>query len=93
VLPADDPGYGFAGDGIPELSLGVLAGRRGQGIGSRLLSALLEPAGRAGYPAVSLSVERDNPALRLHRRLGFVEVGSCQGSLTLLKRLRPLDGP
>jgi ribosomal protein S18 acetylase RimI-like enzyme len=36
-----------------------------------LLRELLQKASDEGYGAVSLSVEKDNPALRLYERCGF----------------------
>ena len=67
-------GYGFAGDGVPELAVSVLPGRRGRGVGTALLSALIERCSELGHPALSLSVQRSNPAARLYERLGFREV-------------------
>ncbi|MBM6816280.1 GNAT family N-acetyltransferase [Olsenella uli] len=67
-------GYGFAGDGVPELAVSVLPGHRGRGVGTALLSALVERCLELGYPALSLSVQRSNPAARLYERLGFQEV-------------------
>lgn len=43
---------------------------RGNGIGTHLLSSVLDAA-KAIYPAISLSVRKTNPALRLYQRLGF----------------------
>lgn len=85
LLPASAPGYGFVADDVPELALGVRADARGRGHGSALLAALLERADRDGRAAVSLSVEPDNPAVRLYARHGFVVVGG-EGALTMLRR-------
>ncbi len=41
LFPPDDPGYGFVAPDVPELSIGVHADARGQGIG-RALSLSLE---------------------------------------------------
>jgi len=68
---ADDPGYGFVADDVPELSIGVDAPMRGRGIGTALCDALLREASRLGIGRVSLSVELANPAHRLYERLGF----------------------
>ena len=67
-------GYGFAGDGVPELAVFILPGHRGRGLGTALLSALVERCSGLGYPALSLSVQRSNPAARLYERFGFREV-------------------
>jgi ribosomal protein S18 acetylase RimI-like enzyme len=71
----DDHGYGFVATDVPELSIGVTADERGRGVGTALLEELLAQARATGHPAVSLSVETDNPAVRLYERLGFVRVG------------------
>jgi ribosomal protein S18 acetylase RimI-like enzyme len=86
LFPAEDPGYGFVDDATPELSVAVMPGYRGQGIGTRLLSALLDAAAER-YDAVSLSVQADNPALRLYRRLGFEVVEDGSTWFTMRKRL------
>jgi ribosomal protein S18 acetylase RimI-like enzyme len=65
------PGYGFVDESTPELSIAVVPSRRGRGIGDELLSALIERARLEGYTALSLSVERQNPALHLYERFGF----------------------
>ena len=46
-------------------------GRVAGGVGTRLLRAMLRLLADEGYPAVSLSVQKANPAVRLYRRLGF----------------------
>lgn len=74
LLPATDPGFGWAGEGVPELSVWVREDRRGRGLGTRLLRELLDRAHRAGFARISLSVEDGNPARRLYERLGFVAV-------------------
>ena len=55
------------------MDVALLPANRGQGVGSALMRALLAAADRAGLP-VSLHVEPFNPAIRLYRRLGFVEI-------------------
>ena len=68
-----DRGYGWVEDAFPELSLAVLSGRRGEGIGSSLLARLLLSA-RGRYAGISLSVTSGNPAQRLYERAGFIVV-------------------
>jgi ribosomal protein S18 acetylase RimI-like enzyme len=78
-------GFGYVDEATPELSIAVLPEYRGQGIGTALLAHLIEAA-QPCYPAISLSVDPDNPALRLYRRLGFEVVGEHSSSLTMIKR-------
>ncbi|WP_405491442.1 GNAT family N-acetyltransferase [Nocardia sp. NBC_00511] len=70
-------GYGFVDDATPELSIGVAPESRGTGLGTALMSELLEHA-RVTYPAVSLSVRLENPARRLYQRLGFTDVPATE---------------
>ncbi len=94
-FPASDPGYGFVDEATPEVSIGVVAGARGRGVGTRLLEGLIEEARQRALPALSLSVEPDNPALSIYRRLGFEVVGANDGSPTMRLDLRgePGAGP
>lgn len=85
---ADDPGYGFVAADVPEIAMGVLAPHRGGGLGTRLLRELIALARSAGLPALSLSVEPDNAAMRLYARNGFVPVGTHGGAVTMLLRLQ-----
>jgi ribosomal protein S18 acetylase RimI-like enzyme len=82
-----DAGYGFVDEAIPELSVGVVPAKRRQGVGTRLLRALIAEARRSGLPGLSLSVELDNPAVGLYERLGFGTVGVNGGSLTMVLAL------
>ncbi|MFS0705473.1 N-acetyltransferase family protein [Cellulomonas sp. 179-A 9B4 NHS] len=88
ALPADEPGYGWVADDVPELGMAVVAGRRGAGVGSALLAGFLDRARALGWTAVSLSVEDGNTAARaLYERHGFVVVGRNGGSDTMLRAL------
>lgn len=88
-FPPDAPGYGFIDAETPELSIGVRAEHRGKGAGTALISVLLDAARAHGIAAVSLSVDPDNPALRLYQRFGFVCVGASGGSWTMRLALPP----
>ena len=72
---AEEPGWGFIAADIPELSIFVVAEARGRGVGSALLDALVELAREQGHRALSLSVNRQNPARRLYERKGFRDAG------------------
>ena len=68
-----DKGFGYISDEIPELAIAVLPDYRGQGIGTELLTRILQTA-KDHYPAISLSTRSDNPAARLYERMGFTKV-------------------
>ena len=86
----DDAGYGFVDERTPELSIAIVPEARGRGVGTRLLTALIEHARAEGFQALSLSVESDNPARALYERLGFVRVG---GDAAWTMRVEVRSGP
>jgi phosphinothricin acetyltransferase len=66
------PGY----ESTVEHSVYVLAGRRREGIGRRLLSELLDRARSSGKHAMIAGIDADNDAsLHMHAQFGFQEVG------------------
>jgi ribosomal protein S18 acetylase RimI-like enzyme len=83
LFSQDDHGYGFIEPSIPELSIAVAEEMRGRGVGTALLEALIDKARQDGLPALSLSVEADNAALRLYERLGFTRVACVDDAWTM----------
>ena len=83
LFKSDNPGYGFIDEETPELSIAIVPSKRGGGLGSQLLDALLERARGDGYGAISLSVEQGSPAIGLYARHGFSEVGADDGGVTM----------
>ncbi|MBI5547576.1 MAG: GNAT family N-acetyltransferase [Deltaproteobacteria bacterium] len=82
LLKGDRRGFGYLDDSTPELAMSVLPDHRAQGIGTCLMAAMLGFAAPR-YPALSLSVDLDNPAKHLYDRLGFLEVARSGGSVTM----------
>ena len=72
-------------DEIRVIDIALLPEHRRAGIGGALLRDLLAEADRAGKP-VRIHVERNNPALRLYERLGFVRIGDT-GVYYLMERM------
>jgi L-amino acid N-acyltransferase len=111
VIVASDPsgvvGFGSFGDFrswpgyryTVEHSVHVRADRRGAGVGTILLSALIARASALGKHALIAGVDADNLAsIRLHDRLGFTNVARLSEvarkfdrwlDLVLLERLLP----
>jgi ribosomal protein S18 acetylase RimI-like enzyme len=59
---------------IRVIDIAIARAYRGRGAGTALLAGVLAEAS-AARKVVELHVERNNPALRLYRRLGFVQTG------------------
>ncbi len=69
-----------AADEAEILSIAVEPGRRGRGVGAKLVEARCEALALRRITKVFLEVEDGNaPALALYRRLGFVEIGRRVG--------------
>ena len=78
-------GYGFVAEDVPELSIAVIASRRHEGIGRRLLVDLITASEAQGYAALSLSVNHANPARGLYESAGFVLVEKHGRSWTMVR--------
>ena len=79
----DNRGYGFVDEETPELSIAIVPSKRGSGLGSELLDALLDRARADGYETISLSVEKESPAVGLYERYGFKRLGEDDGGVTM----------
>jgi len=84
-----DHGYGFVAEDVPELSIAVIASRRHEGIGRRLLNDLIDASVAQGCRALSLSVAENNPARRLYESVGFVLVEQHGHSCTMVRPAAP----
>lgn len=74
------------------LDIAVVGEHRGQGIGTALLTALIDEADRLGL-AVRMHVERDNPAIRLYHRLGLRTTDEAGVYFQLERPAQPPSGP
>jgi GNAT superfamily N-acetyltransferase len=91
LLIGDDKTFSYIDDFTPELAIAVLPDYVGKGVGTQLLSYILEAA-RENYASVVLSVRATNPAKQLYERMGFVEIGKATNrtgteSLNMLVRI------
>ena len=73
------------------IDIALLPEARGAGIGGAVLDDMLAMAAARGK-AVSIHVEKNNPAMRLYRRLGFVTVED-KGVYDLMEWRGPDAGP
>jgi len=67
--PDERPAF-YVDGRTPEVTIGVTEAARGEGVGGRLLKALIAEAAQRGV-GLRLDVRHDNPARRLYERIGF----------------------
>ncbi len=93
LFSAEEPGFGFIAVDVPELAMGVVPEARGRGIGGALLDALLALAREQGFRALSLAVDRQNPARRLYERKGFRDAGISDPTDSGVTMIAHLEDP
>ena len=65
------PAYGHIDNHIPKLAISVVPEYRGRGVGAMMMIYLFNLLRERGYKRTSLSVQKDNPAVRFYKRLGY----------------------
>ena len=74
LFAGDPTHYGYYDDETPELAIAVQPKWAGKGVGSALLSALIEQV-KHEVPGIVLTVRNENPAKRLYEKFGFQVIG------------------
>ncbi|NQT63209.1 MAG: GNAT family N-acetyltransferase [Candidatus Marinimicrobia bacterium] len=82
-------GYGFVGIDIPEIGVAVFPAFRNQGVGTELINTISAQYQVCKLSAISLSVDRNNPAKALYDRLGFLVVKENEHDFIMQKMLNP----
>ncbi len=80
-------GYGFVDNETPELSMAVLNGHRGIGIGKQLLTTMIDRLKNKRIKRVSLSVDRENFAYEFYKKHEFVDYLVLENSIIMTKEL------
>lgn len=63
--------YGHIDDDTPSFSISLFKEYRGQGIGTRMMREMLALLKAQGYKKASLSVQKENYAVRMYEKVGF----------------------
>ena len=75
------------GGPVPEMLLAVRPEHRAHGIGGQLLDRGIEHARAAGYTAIDLVVELENPARGMYERRGFEPLDGAPDARDMRKAL------
>ena len=71
--------YGHIDEDTPSLAISLYKEYRSSGIGTEMMKEMLQLLKESGYRKASLSVQKDNYAFKMYRKLGF-EIISENGS-------------
>ena len=66
--------YGHVDDETPSFAISLYKEYRGQGIGTKLMTGMLEELKRNGYTRASLAVQKANYAVKMYEKVGFKTV-------------------
>ena len=82
--------YGHIDVDTPSLAMSVLEKYRDMGIGTLLLEQMLLAEKVAGYAKLSLSVQKDNYAVKLYRKAGFTTVSETDEEYIMIVNLNSI---
>lgn len=71
ILAGKIKGYGNIDNRTPEFAISLLKEYRNQGIGTALMKKMIEYLKEKGYSQTSLSVDKDNYAVKMYKNVGF----------------------
>ena len=63
--------YGHVDDDTPSFAISLYSEYRGQGIGTRMMKAMLALLSEKGFKRASLAVQKANYAVRMYENVGF----------------------
>lgn len=63
--------YGHIDDETPSFAISLYEEYRGKGIGTKLMQAMLNLLKEKGYKKTSLSVQKNNYAVKMYKKVGF----------------------
>jgi len=78
---------GYIDEMIPVIVIAVHQNYRRQGIGEKMMAWLLDQASKHNIEKLSLMVSKDNQALKLYRKCGFLEYEDQEDSLLMWRKI------
>lgn len=87
ILAGTLKGFGNIDNETPEFAISLIKEYRGQGIGTRLMTQMIDHLREKGYKQASLNVKKENYAVRLYKKTGFEIIAEDAGDYLMLLRL------
>ena len=79
--------YGHIDDNTPSFVISLYKEYRRKGIGTALMEEMLTTLKARGYEQASLSVQKENYAAKMYKRLGFQIIEETEEEYLMLKKL------
>lgn len=70
--------YGYVDDETPSFAISLYKEYRGKGYGTKLMRAMLKLLKVKGFKKASLAVQKENYAVRMYEKVGFVTVDQTE---------------
>ena len=80
-------GFGNVDKKTPEFAISLFKEYRNQGIGTRMMKKMITYLQKCGYEQASLSVQKENYAVRLYKKVGFEIIGENNKDYLMLLKL------
>jgi len=87
ILADEVKGYGNIDNTTPEFAISLFKEYRNKGIGSLLMQKMILYMKEKGYKQTSLSVNKDNYAVRMYKKLGFEVIHENEEDCLMLLKL------
>lgn len=88
VWVRDMPDYGHIADGVPSFAISLYKEYRNFGIGTRLMTTMLDELRQRGYEKTSLAVQKANYAVRMYKKVGFETVDENEEEYIMVCNLK-----
>ncbi len=88
ILADKIKGYGYIDDSTPEFVISLLEEYRRKGVGTLLMKKMISYLAENGYTQTSLSVQKENYAVKLYKNLGFKIVDETKEDYIMLLKLK-----
>lgn len=87
ILAGDIKGYGNIDNKTPEFAISLYKEYRNKGYGSLLMKKIIEHLKQKGYKQASLSVDKNNYAVKMYKKLGFEIIKENKHDYLMLLKL------